>query len=177
MAPRALEPRRRDEAPEPIADAPGVGEASECDREPSSLDDVAPRRVEDVDPLVPREEPAGDARPLVISRQQEHGDARVRDGAQRPQRSLDEIGGDAAPVEKVAPVDDEVHLTAERCFESQLVVSKEVRTTAAPAHPRPPRLVEAEMGIGEKEDAKRWHQGLSDAPVSHELPAPRLGSH
>ncbi len=143
-----------------------VRESGETEAEPVFFEDEGSRPVEDEQFRMTGEQGKRDPRPLVVPRNDVHRHSSVRDCLQGTERPLDEIGRHPAPIEEVAPVDDEVHVAAPRGLEGALVVGEEIRSSSAPVDAGPTRPVEAEVGIREKENPDQIHRSTRASPAA-----------
>jgi len=152
-------PGRGEESGELGSNAGGEGEAREGEREAVPPHDERPRPVEDAHSRVGQEEAAGHGGALVVARYPEDVGPAVGERAEAGEDPLGEPGGDPAPVEEVAPVDDDTGLAARRRLEGALEALEEVVAAAPPLDPRTRRQVESEVRVGEEEDAERHRAG------------------
>ena len=100
-----------------------------------------------------QEKAARHAGALVVPGHPEDVDSRVRELREACEDPLGEPRGDAAPVEEVAAVNDDVGLSRRRGKERPLEALEEVVAAPRPLDPRPRGEVEAEMSVGKEEDA------------------------
>ena len=100
-----------------------------------------------------QEEAARHAGALVVPGHPEDVDSRVRERREPREDPLGEPGRDAAPVEEVAAVDDDVGLPRRRGPERPLEALEEVVAAPRPLDPRPRGEVEPEMRVRKEEDA------------------------
>jgi hypothetical protein len=89
----------------------------------------------------------------VVSRDDEHRNASIGYSAEWLERLIRECGDDPRPIEDVTRVHHEVDLAGERRLKRRGVVGEEIVTTPAPVDARSDGEIEAEMGIGQKEDS------------------------
>ena len=101
------------------------------------------------------EESAGNPAALVVPGDPEDVDSRVGEIGEPREDALGEPRGDAAPVEEVAAVDEDVRFAPRRGLERPLEALEEVVAAPRALHARPRRKVEAEVRVGEEEDAQR----------------------
>jgi hypothetical protein len=101
-------------------------------------------------------------RALVVSRDDEDGNASVGDSAEWLERLVRECRDDLRAIEDVTRVHHDVHLACERRLERSGVVREEVVTTPAPVDTWPDGKVEAEVRIGEEEDSDFVEDQSSD---------------
>jgi hypothetical protein len=111
--------------------------------------------IKDVEVVVATEQRVGDARALVIARNQKDGNPGGSDPEEGRESQKGQVSRDTGTIEEVAPVDHEVDLTREGGCQAHLEIRKEVVTAAAALNPRAKRIVEAQMGIGYEQDADR----------------------
>jgi hypothetical protein len=102
-----------------------VWKCGERDAETAHIDDESPRPVDDVYVRMRGEERERDRRALVIARRHDDRDSRIRKRLQRLERANDETRLDAAPIEHISAMDDEIHLPAKRRLERTFVTPKE----------------------------------------------------
>ncbi len=156
---RCLRACRREQLPEPLAHVARVGKSDECHADPAGLEHDRARSVEDVEVPVQREERVGDAPALVIAREKKDRNTVLGQVSQGGERGVGEPGGDTAPVQEVAAVEDDVHVTRARGFERGLEALEEVGSTPSARDAWPHREVVTEMRVGQEEEA---HDTLGD---------------
>jgi len=111
--------------------------------------------VEDVQIGMSREQGSGDLRPLVVAWHQEHGHAEVGHPSQGLEGRLHQAGRHPAAVEEVTAVDHHVDLAGHGRRKGRLVVGHEVVAPPPTLNPGPSGQVEADVGVGNKEDAHK----------------------
>jgi hypothetical protein len=92
-------------------------------------------------------------RPLVVSRDDEHRNASIGYSGERLERLVCKRRDDPRPIEDVTRVHHDVDLARERRLQRGGVVREKVVTTPPTLDTRPDGEIEAEVGIGQKEDS------------------------
>ncbi len=90
---------------------------------------------------------------LVVSGHDAHRDSLVGQLRERGEGPGHEIHRHPAPEEDVPPVDDEVDLATSGRGERGLESGEELGAAPPAGNARPPRQVQAEVGVGEEQDA------------------------
>jgi hypothetical protein len=97
---------------------------------------------------------------FVIPGDNEDGYASVSDTREGLERLIRKAWHRARPVEHVAAVHDEIHVSSERRLQSRRVVGEEIIAAPAPLDPRPNGKVEAQVCVGEEKDTNDVGHGL-----------------
>ena len=102
----------------------------------------------------------------MIARHDEHGNAALRDDAERFVRLVRDRRHNGWPIEHIAGVHDEIDFVGERRRERSRVVGEEVMTATPSAGARPDGQIEPEMGVREQQDPDVGrHPGIVGVPV------------
>ena len=116
--------------------------------------------VEEVDAWVDGEQRVGNPRPFVVAGDHHHRHPPVGHRHQWLEGPLHQLRPHPAAEQHVAAVDHEVGLAGQRRRQGALEVGEKIRAPAPPHHPRPHRQVEAEVGVGEEQDAEQAHRSI-----------------
>ena len=117
------------------------------------LDDECARRVEQVYAGVMREPQVRNAPALVVAGNDKDRHPAIGDSREGLERLPRDAGWHAGPVEYVSPVHHQVDVTVECALQRSVVVGEEIVTPPPALDSRAHRQVEAEVRIGEEEDA------------------------
>jgi hypothetical protein len=100
------------------------------------------------------EQGEGQHRSFVVAGNQHHRDPGVGDLEQRFEGETDELGRDLGSEKEIAAVDDEVDLATQGGGQCGAGIGEEIGASAAAFDAGPQREVEAEVGVGQEEDAE-----------------------
>ena len=116
-----------------------VWEARERDSDASDVHAERARDIEDVDVRVRQESRVWKPRPLMVARNDEHGNAEVGDPPERLIRLMRDRRVGCGSVEDVAAVDDDIDTAREGRRERRRVVREEIESAPSAPNPRPDR--------------------------------------
>ncbi len=130
--------------------------------EPAELPNDGAWTIEQKDVRVPGKKTVWNRGAFVVPGNDENWQSVVRQRFEGREGPLHELGRNPAPVEDIAAVHDHVHLATPGRFEGSLEIREEIVAPPASAHPRTKRQVEAQMGVGQKEDLDEAHARNGD---------------
>ena len=144
-----------EEGTEAPADILGfAGKPGETDPTVRELDLDGSGVIENVQVGVGGEEGEGQHRSFMVAGNEHHRDPGVGHLEQRFEAETDELGRDLGSEEEIAAVDDEVDLATHGGGQGGAGIGEEVGAAAAAFDAGPQREVEAEVGVGQEEDAE-----------------------
>jgi hypothetical protein len=130
---------------------PEIGETGERDGDLPDTKREGFRFVEDVDVRMSEEEGIRDPGSFVIPRDNNDRRSTPGDLEERLKRLGNMDCRNSAPIEEIAAVKHEVDFVPEGRFQCPLEVGKEIRTPSPTLDSWMEGLIDAEMGIGQKE--------------------------
>ena len=130
-----------------------VWKSRQCDPRASDVHGERAWDIEDVDVRVRQEARVRKARPLMVAGDDEDRNAEIGDSPQRLVGLVRNARVRRGSIENVAAMDDEIDVARQRRGESGRVVREKIESASPASDPWPDRQIEAEVGIGEKQDS------------------------